>query len=75
MENTILLQTEKILDADSLFLASSIFVGASRTIRDVHIIVAALLRYAMIGVSITNSMMDSMVNTVAEECQTRDLKV
>jgi hypothetical protein len=67
MENTILLQPEKVLDADSLFLASSIFVGASQTIRDVHIIVAALLRYALIGASITNNLMDLMVNNALEE--------
>lgn len=67
MENTILLQTGKIPDDNSLFLASSILIGANRTIRDVQIIVAALLRYAMLGASITNSLMDLIVTTVPEE--------
>lgn len=63
MENTILLQTAKILDEDSLFLASSVFLRANRTVRDIHLIVTALLRYALMGASITNSLMGSVVNT------------
>ena len=67
MENTILLQTEKIPDENSLFLASSILIGANRTVRDVQLIVAALLRYAMIGAAITNHLMDQVMTTVPEE--------
>lgn len=74
METTVPLQTEKILDADSLFLASRILVEAHRTVRDVQVIVATLLRYALIGVSITDCLMDSMGSIVTEEDQTRDQK-
>ena len=67
MENTILLQTEKTLDEGSLFLASSILMGAHRTVRDVQVIAAALLRYALIGASITDNVIGLMVTTMPEE--------
>ena len=67
MENPILLQPEKSLETDSLFLASTILVSASETIRDIHIIVAALFRYALIGASITNNLLGWMINNAAEE--------
>lgn len=62
MEDTSL-QTEKTLDHDSLLLASMILIGANQTIRDVHILVAAFLRYAMIGASITTNLM-GLIHTV-----------
>jgi hypothetical protein len=67
MENTIQLQTEKILDDDSLFLASRILIGAHRTVRDVQVIAAALLRYALIGASITDNLIGLMVTSMPEE--------
>ena len=67
MENTVRLQPKKLLDDDALFLTSSIFVGANRTIRDIHLLVAALLRYALIGASIPNDLMGLMVENIAEE--------
>jgi hypothetical protein len=67
MENTIPLPTEKIPDEDSLILASMILMGANQTIRDVHVLVTAFLRYAMIGASITNNLMSLMVNTSEED--------
>jgi hypothetical protein len=67
MENTILHQSKKILDDNGLFLASGILMEANRAVRDVQMIVAALLRYAMIGVSITNNLMDLIVTTAPEE--------
>jgi hypothetical protein len=67
MENTILLPTEKTPDEASLFLASMILMEANQTIRDVHILVTAFLRYAMVGASITNNLMGLVENTGAEE--------
>ena len=67
MEDTILLQPEKMLDDDSLSLASGVFMAVNRTIRDVHIIVSALLHYAMIGASITNSLTRLRVHTPEED--------
>ena len=56
MENTIQFQSEQCLDADALFLASIILLDVSRIIGNIQVIVAALLRYAAMGVSITNSL-------------------
>lgn len=56
MENTI--QTEKTLDANSLFAVSLILMDVTRTIRSVHTIVFLLLRYVRIGLSITNSLVN-----------------
>ena len=67
METTITLQTEKILNEDSLLLTSMIFMGANQTIRDVHILVTAFLRYALVGTSITNNLMRLMVNNLPDE--------
>lgn len=57
MENTIQFQSEKCLDYGSLFLASLILLEVNRTVRNIQILVAVLLRYATMGVSITNSLM------------------
>jgi hypothetical protein len=72
MENTIQLQPEKIFDDDALFLASSILTGAHRTIRDIQILAAALIRYALIGASITDNLIGLMATDVPEEHWTRD---
>ena len=67
METTIQLQTESILEHDSLLLASVILVDVSRIIGDIQAIVAVLLRYAMIGISLTNSLIGLFGPTVFEE--------
>ena len=56
MENNIQFQSEQCLDADALFLASIILLDVSRIIGNIQVIVAVLLRYAAMGVSITNSL-------------------
>ena len=56
MENTIQFQSEKCLDADALFLASIILLDVRRIVRNIQVIVAVLLHYATMGVSITNSL-------------------
>jgi len=67
MENTIQFQSEKPLDADALLLASLILLDVNRTIRNRQTLVAVLLRYAMMGVSITNCLIGWMTPTVQEE--------
>jgi hypothetical protein len=56
MENTIQFQSEPCLDVDALFLASIILLDVSRIIGNIQVIVAVLLHYAAMGVSITNSL-------------------
>ena len=56
MENTIRFQSEQCLDADALFLASVILLDVSRIVGNIQVIVAVLLHYATMGVSITNSL-------------------
>ena len=56
MENTIQFQSEKALDADALLLASLLLLDVNRTVRNIQVFVAVLLRYATVGVSITNSL-------------------
>lgn len=54
MQNTIPFRTQKPLEYDSLFLASVILMDVHRTIRNVQMIVAVLLGYALIGASIAD---------------------
>ena len=67
MEPTIQLQTESLLDHDALLLASLILVDVSRIIRDIQAIVAVLLRYAIIGISLANSLIGLFGPTLVEE--------
>ena len=67
MENTIQLQSEKCLDVDALFLASLILLDVNRTIRNIQMLVAVLLRYAMMGVSITNGLIRWITPTTPEK--------
>ena len=67
MENTIQLQSEKGLDVDALFLASLILLDVNRTIGNIQMLVAVLLRYAMLGVSITNCLMGWIMPTTSEK--------
>ena len=56
MENTIQFQSKKCLDADALLLASIILLDARRIVRNIQAIVAVILHYATMGVSITTSL-------------------
>jgi hypothetical protein len=67
MQTTIQLQTEGILDNDALVLASLILVDVSRIIRDIQAMVAVLLRFAIIGISLANSLIGLFGPTVFEE--------
>lgn len=67
METAALSQPEKSLDRDSLFLTSLIFRDMYRTLSGVQMIAALLLQYAMIGASITNSMIDLAMLHPSEE--------
>lgn len=66
METTIQLQTESILEHDSLLLASLILMDVSRIVRDIQAIVAVLFRYAMIAVSIANGLIELAGPSVPE---------
>lgn len=58
MQNTIRFQTENQLDSDSLFLSSLLLRDVNRIVRDVQTIVAVLLRYAALGISIANNLIE-----------------
>jgi hypothetical protein len=67
MENTIQFRSEKSLDSDTLFLASLILLDVNRTIRNIQVIVAVVLHYATMGVSIADSLIQLIVPTAYEE--------
>jgi hypothetical protein len=67
MENNIRFQSEQSLNGDALFLASHILLEVHRVIRNIQTVVAVLLRYALVGVSITSSLIELVVPTAAEE--------
>jgi hypothetical protein len=67
METTVPTQTEKTLDRDSLLLASFILTDVNQTIQGIHGIVAELLRYVTLGVSIANCLMTWVAPAAAEQ--------
>lgn len=67
MENMIQVQTEKTLDAASLFAVSVLLMDVSRTIRSIQMIVAAILRYVTMCVSITHGLMRWIAPTALEQ--------
>jgi hypothetical protein len=66
METTIRLQPEKTPDHDALFLASLILLDVSRTIRDIHTLVAILLRYVRMSISVTNCLIGIFTPAASE---------
>lgn len=58
MQDTIRFQTENHLDCDSLFLASLLLRDVNRIVSDIQTIVAALLGYAELGISIAFSLIE-----------------
>ena len=56
MENTIRVQSEPSLDDDALFLVSLILLDVHQAIKNIQVMVAVLLRYATLGVTVTNSL-------------------
>jgi hypothetical protein len=64
MEHAIQLQSS---DLGSLYLASSVFHDVNETLRDVHTIVAVLLRYAEIGASIANHLIERSTTPAPHE--------
>ena len=54
--------TEMDIDFDSFLLASAILLDVSRTIRDIHAFVAIIMRYVMIGISITDHVIGLFVH-------------
>ena len=67
MENTIQLQTSKTVDDESLYVVSLILQKVHAIIQGVHILVAVLLQYEKIGISITNSLIQLGIPTLLAE--------
>ena len=65
MENTVLTQTDKTLDQNSLLLASLIVKDVNRLIRCIHAIVSVLVRYGTVAVSISNCLTGCIVPATA----------
>jgi len=57
---------EKDIDRDTLLLASVIMLDVSRTIRDIHALVTLILRYVMIGISITDNVIGLFLHESAQ---------
>ena len=75
MENTVLTQTDKTLDQDSLLLASLIVKDVGRLIRCIHAIVSVLVRYGTVAVSISNCLTGCIAPATAMEYHTRAQRV
>ncbi len=60
-------QQRSMEEEESLCIASCLLIEAHRTLRDTQILVAILLRYALMGVYISNGLMDLMTATTVEE--------
>ena len=67
MQTTIPTQTEKTSDYDELLVASLILRDVNHLVRGIQTIVAVLLRYVVIGVSITDTLVGWMMPTAAME--------
>ena len=63
MQNTTLPRTEPSPDRDALILASLLLKEVHGLVTGVHFIVAGLLRYVTLGVSITNSLIELVMPT------------
>lgn len=67
MENSFALHPQRSMEEDEwLRFASCLLIDANRTLRDTQIIVAVVLRYAMMGISITNGLM-GLITASTEE--------
>ena len=67
MGNTIQFPLEKVTDSESLFLASSILLEMNRIVRGIHVIAEVLLRYAAVGTSITDNLIEMVTFNPSEE--------
>jgi len=54
MDKTTHPQTEKLNECDMLFLASTILLDVRRTVRNIHVLVASILHFVTVGMSITD---------------------
>ena len=69
MGDTIRFQTEDPLGCDSLVLASLLLRDVNLIVRDIQTIVAVLLRYAALGVSISNSLIECIAPQPVSEIE------
>ena len=63
MENPVRTQT---FDGDSLLVASLILMDVNQTVRDIRMLVTALLRFVAIGASITDRLMGMIMPALSE---------
>lgn len=75
MENTTRLEAVQTSDRDALFLASCILLDVRRMIASIHVIVVFLIRYVMLGVSITNGLVGLIVPSVVAESSNWDISI
>ncbi len=66
MENIVFSQIEKSFESNSLLLTSLIVQDVHDVQKDIHVIVAAILRYAEIGASVTNTLLEWSLPAAAE---------
>ncbi len=66
METTAPSQPEQVPEVDSLLFASLIFRDVNRTVTGIQVIVTGLIRYALLGASITDCLIDLTVSTAVE---------
>ncbi len=57
----------KTTDVDSFYLASLVFQDVHETLHDIHAVVAALLRYAQMGASIANCLIEWSATPTSNE--------
>lgn len=67
MGNPFALQPHRSREEEWLCIASCLLIEANRTLRDTQILVAIVLRYALMGVCISNGLIDLMTASTAEE--------
>ena len=67
MQSTVPAQTEKTPDYEVLLVASLILRDVNRTVRNIRMFVALLLRYVVISASITDGLMGMVIPGVPED--------
>lgn len=75
MENTTGFKAVQTSDRDALIFASCILLDVRGMIASIHVIVVFLIRYVMLGVSITNGLVGLIVPSVVAESSNWDISI
>jgi hypothetical protein len=67
MENVNRPQIKKSLEGYTLFIATYLLMDVSKTIRDIHTVVAVTLRYVSMGVCIVNNLIRLLERTTSDQ--------